>query len=159
VDTALLRVLNALRGFSKMDFNEMVRVCWEAAKQAEATAYLFVAESPSSLEVMRSVFHGNGNTSIVVTCDSRGDTVVQNVDSPYMDCLPIRTPVKISQAESEAYLYGANHGDDWVSVTLRAPLGPEPYNPLYIYTYSNDRTGAATYWAVDSTDGSVFQLF
>jgi hypothetical protein len=142
-----------------MNFNEMVRACWEAAKKTEATSYLFVAESPASLEVMRAVFHGDGNTSIVVTCDSRGDTVVQVIDSPYMDCLPIRSPAKISQEDSTVYLYDANQSKDWVSVTFRKPLGPEPYNALYIYTYSNDRTGVVTYWAVDSTDGSVFQLF
>ncbi|MGB1875900.1 MAG: hypothetical protein ACPHGY_03110 [Rhodospirillaceae bacterium] len=142
-----------------MDFNEMVRACWEAAKEFEASAYLLVAESPAGLKFTRSVFHGVNNTSIIVACDSQGDTKVQEVDSPYMDCLPIKVPAKISQEESLTYLYDAHHGDDWESVTFRKPLGPVPYNTLYIYTYSNERTGLVTYWAVDSTDGSVFQLF
>jgi hypothetical protein len=142
-----------------MNFNEMVQACWEAAKLSDPTAYLLVAESPAGIKIVKAVFHGAQNSSIIVSCNQEGDTRVQRVNTPYMDCLPIRVPVPISQEESLTYLYDAKHSDEWKSVTFRKPLGPVPYNALYIYTYDDNRTGVVSYWAVDSTDGSVFQLF
>ena len=141
-----------------MNFNEMLKNCWEEAKRYEIGSYLYVAESPASLKYQQCVFYGRNNTSIIVVCDSEGKTVLKEVDMPYMDCLPIRHPAKISQEESLQYLYDAGHRDDWKSVTFRKPLGPEPYNPLYIYTYEKE-SGVVSYRAVDSTNGNVMELF
>jgi hypothetical protein len=35
-----------------MNFNEMLRNCWEEAKRYEIGSYLYVAESPASLSTM-----------------------------------------------------------------------------------------------------------
>ena len=137
-----------------MNFNEMLDKCWETALHYEKEAKLYQGTSPASLEFISCIFRGRNNTSLLVKCTNNGHAHLKDLDVPYMDDLVIHPPIEITQEESTEYLYAQKHKDDWISVTIRKPLGPEPFNTLYIYTYPNN-----TYWAVDSTNGDVFPLF
>jgi hypothetical protein len=137
-----------------LNFNEMLQAAYEAMKKESKMAELYQAFTGKGMKAMQVIFRGDMKyPSYVVLVDAHGNTVVKGVSQPYMDDLVIKVPLSMTQEESEQALNNAGY-TDWVNLTLRAPLYSIVYPPLYIYDVKN-----VGYMAVDSTDGSVFQLY
>ena len=138
----------------KLDFNQMLDKCWVTALGITKQAKLYQASSPAGLSFIHCIFRGNEQyATIMVNCTDSGQITVAMIDSPYMDDCVIHPPIKMSQTQSEQYLNAAGY-NLWTAVVLREPLYSVKYPPLYIYTVPN-----VGYMAVDSTTGSVFQLY
>jgi len=132
----------------------MLQAAYEAMKKESKMAELYQAFTGKGMKAMQVIFRGDMKyPSYVVLVDAHGNTVVKGVSQPYMDDLVIKVPLSMTQEESEQALNNAGY-TDWVNLTLRAPLYSIVYPPLYIYDVKN-----VGYMAVDSTDGSVFQLY
>jgi hypothetical protein len=140
----------------KLNFNQMLDKCWEAALGLTKTAKLYQGAAPHGLEFIHCVFRANtaDYVTILVNCTCEGKISVQTVDSPYLEDLVIHPPLQMTQEEAEQHLIAAGYTGRWQTVVLRAPLYKVQYPPLYIYTVDNQ------YIAVDSTNGSnVFPLY
>ena len=139
-----------------LNFNQMLEKCFVKALEYEKAAKLYQANAPKDMSILRCIFYGKDNTTLIVSTshDVDGKVILKDLDEPYMDDLVIQPPIQMTEAEAEKCLYDADHKQDWRTVVLRKPLGPEPMNTLYIFCYPN-----GTYWAVDTTNGSVFQLY
>jgi hypothetical protein len=139
-----------------LNFNQMLEAAVEAVKQESKIAELYQAFTGKGMHAMQVIFKGDMKyPSYQVLVDGHGNTVVKGMNSPYLDCLVIKLPLEMTEAEAEQALVAAGYTDKWNNLTLRAPLYSVVYPPLYIYEISN-----VGFIAVDSTDASnVFQLY
>jgi hypothetical protein len=139
-----------------LNFNQMLEAAVEAVKQESKIAELYQAFTGKGMHAMQVIFKGDMKyPSYQVLVDGQGKTVVKGMSSPYLDCLVIKLPLQMTEAEAEQALVAAGYSDKWNNLTLRAPLYSVVYPPLYIYEISN-----VGFIAVDSTDASnVFQIY
>ncbi len=121
-----------------IDYNEMLDRTWVAAKQYEATAKLYECTTPNDVSYVHSVFRGENNTTLMCTCDENGTlSDVTSVDSPWLEDVVIRMPVKLAFNDACELLYAAGLPDTWAQCVLRNPLGQTKNHPEYIYSYGN----------------------
>ena len=143
---------------TKLNFNEMLDLCWKTAVGVSYQAKLYQASSPKDLSFIHCIFRGNAEyATIIVNCTCEGKINIVTVDSPYLDDCIIHPPIKMTQEESVNFLNEAGYRD-WTSVVLRAPLYSVKYPPLYIYTVIGTPDSPGGYIAVDTTNGEVFPL-
>tara|TARA_R110000772_G_scaffold188246_1_gene299312 strand:- start:105 stop:1196 length:1092 start_codon:yes stop_codon:yes gene_type:complete len=125
-----------------LTFNEMVDLSYEEALSIQPLANFYEASATKNENGIKSVFQGVKNTTILVAVSSTGAVVSEVVDSPFMDDVVIKLPVKMTLEEAEQLLLDAGYGTgiegvaDWSIVVLRRPLGPEVTPALYIFTTS-----------------------
>lgn len=116
----------------------MLNQTWAAAKEYEATAKLYECTTPKDVSYVHSVFRGENNTTLMCNCDNNGTvSEVVSVDSPWLEDVIIRMPIKLDFSDACELLYTAGCPDTWVQCVLRNPLGPTHNNPEYIYSYGN----------------------
>ena len=148
----------------KLSFNEMITLSQEEALSIQPLANFYEASATKNENGIKSVFQGVENTTILVAVSATGEVVSEVVDSPFMDDLVIKLPVKMTLEEAEQLLLDAGYGTgiegvaDWSIVVLRRPLGPEITPALYIFTTSKGyvnvntitRVVSPTYDTIDS---------
>ena len=121
-----------------ISYNEMLDRTWVAAKTYEATAKLYECTTPKDVSYVHSVFRGENNTTLMCNCDEHGNvSEVVSVDSPWLEDVVIRMPIKLDFNDACELLYAAGCPNTWVQCVLRNPLGPTHNNPEYIYSYGN----------------------
>lgn len=138
-----------------LTFNEMVSQTEVAAKEITKTASFYESTSTKKLNEVKSVFRGEGSTTIEVVCTSKGNVTSVVIDSPFMEDEVIQLPVKMLLESAEQLLLDDGYGTgvegvaDWSIVVLRRPLGPDFTFALYIFTTSKG------YVSVNTVTGEV----
>ena len=133
-----------------LNFNEMLEAAFVAMKKESKMAELYQAFTGRGMRAMQVVFRGDMKyDSYIVLVDSKGDTVIKGLGSPYLEDVVIHLPLKVSEVEAEQALANAGYSTKWKTLTLRSPLYSVKYPPLYIYEIKN-----VGFVAVDSTDAS-----
>ena len=125
-----------------LTFNEMVDLSQKEALSITPLAKFYEASATKKQNIIKSVFRGVENSTILVEVTTSGKVKSEVVDSPFLEDVVIYLPVKMTLEEAEQLLLDAGYGTgvegvaNWSVVVLRKPLGPEKTAALYIFTTS-----------------------
>ena len=116
-------------------FNEMLMVSQEAAFTVTKEAVLYDAEARPSMKYIETVYRGDDEwPALTIRVTNNGKYSIIKDTLPYLECLPIPLPPKMTLEQAEDSLAASKYACDWEVVVLRAPLGPIEEPPLYIFT-------------------------
>ena len=138
----------------KLTFTEMVNLSKKTVLKEVPGSNFYIATALPGVKAIGTVYRGNESyPSVAVTVTDDGKTKVIKQSEPWMECVVIRLPLKMTLGEAETKLMDSKYSGKWLEVVVRSPLGPVSYPALYIFTVEN------TGWvAVNTITGEVFQL-
>ena len=134
-------------GKGTLTFNEMVTLSDSIALTVTPEAVLYEASARPELRLIEAIYRGNDEwPSLTIEVTSTGKDSLQKNTEPYLECLPIPLPVKMTLEEAEEKLQKSKYAGTWEIVVLRAPLGPVKLPPLYIFTVEEQGYIAVNTW-------------
>ena len=138
----------------KLTFTEMVNLSKKAVLKEVPGSNFYIATTLPGVKAVGTIYRGNASyPSVAVTVTDDGKTKVIKQSEPWLECVVIRLPLKMTLEEAETKLMDSKYAGKWSEVVVRSPLGPVSYPALYIFTVEN------TGWvAVNTITGEVFQL-
>tara|TARA_R110001592_G_scaffold6133_4_gene33247 strand:+ start:180 stop:689 length:510 start_codon:yes stop_codon:yes gene_type:complete len=138
----------------KLTFTEMVNLSKKAVLSEVPGSDFYIATTLPGVRIIEAIYRGNDSCpSVAVTVTDKGETKVEKQSSPWLECVVIKLPLKMTLEEAESKLDNSKFAGKWSEVVVRSPLGPVSYPALYIFTV--DGVG----WvAVNTLTGEVFQI-
>lgn len=134
-------------GKGPLTFNEMVTLSDSIALSITPEAVLYEASARPGVRIIETIYRGNDEwPSLTIGVSANGLDSVQKNTEPYLECLPIPLPVKMTLEEAEEKLQQSKYAGTWEIVVLRAPLGPVKLPPLYIFTVEEQGYIAVNTW-------------
>ena len=145
---------NNVDSTDKLTFTDMVNLSKKAVLSEVPGSDFYIATTLPGVRMIEAIYRGNDSCpSVAVTVTDDGKTKVEKQSSPWMECVVIKLPLKMTLEEAETKLANSKFAGKWSEVVVRSPLGPVSYPALYIFTV--DGIG----WvAVNTITGEVFQL-
>ena len=140
-----------------LSFNEMLNLTRKESLKVSPQAKFYEATTNFEVKRIKSVFRGEENTTIEISCNTKGELKTITINSPYLEDEVIHFPVQMKLEEATQQLVTSGYVNengkaDWTEVVLRRPLGPEFTFPLYIFTTSQG------YVSVNTITGEVTPL-
>ena len=154
VGILLMGLLSGCSNTEQLTFTEMINVSQEAVLDEVPGSAFYVATAFPGVRAISGVYRGNDEwPSVSVKVTEHGKTIVKKQSEPWMECVVIELPLKMTLEEAEAKLADSKYAGTWSQVSVRSPLGPIEYPALYIFTVDN-----IGWIAVNTITGKVFQL-
>jgi len=137
-----------------LTFTEMINLSQEVVLEEVPGSAFYVATAFPGVRNITAIYRGNDEwPSVAVDVTDGGKTIVKKQSSPWLECVVIKLPLKMTLEEAEEKLTKSQYAGTWSQVSVRSPLGPISYPALYIFTVEN-----VGWVAVNTITGEVFQL-